>query len=194
MSASGWMTPISLLPAITETTVVPGVMASAMTATSTSPSPRTGTRVTRTPCASRSAQGSRTAGCSVTTVTTWGIGSRESGVGSRDVGIRESPSAARRQRPNGLDHAAEGEIVGLGGAAREDHVAQTGAHEVGHVLSGRFDRLLCLPPVGMLQAGGVAELAAEERQHRVHHLRVAGCGRVGVEIEAGHGGCLTPNA
>ena len=87
---------------------------------------------------------------------------------------------------NGLDHAAKGEIVGFGGAAREDHVAQAGADEIGHVLPGRFDGLLCLPAVGMLQAGGVAELFAEERQHRVHHLRVAGGGRVRVEVEAGH--------
>ena len=86
----------------------------------------------------------------------------------------------------GLDHTAKSEIVRFSSAAREDHVAQARANEVGHVLPGRFDGLLCLPPIGMLQAGGVAELFAEERQHRVHHLRVAGCGRVRVEVEAGH--------
>ena len=50
-----------------------------------------------------------------------------------------------------------------------------------------FDGLLRFPAEGMLQAGGVAEPAAEERQHRFHHLRVAGRGGVGIEVEARHG-------
>ena len=75
---------------------------------------------------------------------------------------------------------------------REDHVTQACADEFCDVLPGGLDGLLGLPAVGMLQARGVAETLREERQHRVDDLRVAGRGRVGVEVQAGHG--ITPNA
>ena len=76
ISRIGCTTPISLFTHMTETTAVLSSRASARRARSSRPSPATGKRVTRKPsCSSRSTV-SRTAGCSVATVTTWSCVSR----------------------------------------------------------------------------------------------------------------------
>ena len=70
-SAIGCTTPISLLASITDTSTVSGASTASSEAGVTRPSARTGRYDTRSPCRSSLAQGSRTARCSVSTVTTW---------------------------------------------------------------------------------------------------------------------------
>ena len=71
ISASGWMTPISLFTAMTETTTVLSVTAARSASRSIRPFFCTGRYVTSKPCCSRWRQVSSTHLCSVTVVTMW---------------------------------------------------------------------------------------------------------------------------
>src|SRR5262249_23075618 len=82
------------------------------------------------------------------------------------------------------DHALEGEVVGLGGTAREDDVLRLGVDEPGDLLATRLDGLLGLPPESVAPAGGVPEHAAEVRHHRLEHPRVQGRRGVVVHVDA----------
>ena len=71
------------------------------------------------------------------------------------------------------------QVVGLGGAAREDDLARREAPmSAATCARARVDRLLRLPAVGVLPARGVAELLGEIRQHRLEHARIDGRGGV----------------
>ena len=76
-SAIGCSTPISLFANMIETSTVSGRIAAASDAGVTRPSGRTGRYDTRRPRRARRAQGSRTARCSVSTVTMWFPRSRD---------------------------------------------------------------------------------------------------------------------
>ena len=70
MRSTGWIGPISLLAAITETRAVHGPIAEATASGSTAPLPSTGSTVTAQPSASMRRTASRTDGCSTAVVTT----------------------------------------------------------------------------------------------------------------------------
>jgi len=69
ISASGWMTPISLFTAMIETSAVRSVIASASRSSSIRPSGRTGRTVTEAPSPSSARADSMTHLCSVAAVT-----------------------------------------------------------------------------------------------------------------------------
>src|SRR5206468_13019588 len=71
----------------------------------------------------------------------------------------------------------------FGGAAGEDDFPETRAYQLRHLLARAFHRLGGLPAEGMIPAGGIAEVLAEKRQHRVEHARIDGSGGVRVEVD-----------
>lgn len=81
ISASGWITPISLLTPITDTIAVSGVMAASSCAMSTSPFVCTGRYVIFQPSCSSTRQLSSTHLCSVVVVMTWRFLSLHKGLG-----------------------------------------------------------------------------------------------------------------
>jgi hypothetical protein len=84
-----------------------------------------------------------------------------------------------------LDGAAQDLVGGLGAAGGEDDLAGLGAEQVGDALAGPFDGAAgaLAPPVN---AGGVAEVLAQEGEHLVEHFGVDGGGGVVVEVDAVH--------
>ena len=74
--------------------------------------------------------------------------------------------------PVHLGDALDGEVVRLGGAAREDDLLRARADEVGNLLAALLDRLLSLPAERVVAAGGIAEARAEIGQHRFQDARV----------------------
>ena len=71
-----------------------------------------------------------------------------------------------------LDHALDGEVVGLGGAAGEDDLLRLGVDQAGDPLAPRLGRLLRLPAVAVAPAGRVTEGLGEIGHHRLEHPRI----------------------
>jgi hypothetical protein len=104
-----------------------------------------------------------------------------------DVGAATCAGAPRSQR------TLQGEVVALGGPAREDDLAGIlGADRRRHALAGRLDRPLSAPTVAMRSTGRVPEVLGEERQHRLEHARVHRGGRVVVEVDQAPKDCPQP--
>src|SRR6266704_1787693 len=83
-----------------------------------------------------------------------------------------------------LDHALDGEIVRLRGAAREDDLLRLGIDETGDPLAAYLDGLLRFPAEPMAAARGISEDAAQVRHHRLEHPGVEGCRGVVVHVDA----------
>ena len=167
IAASGCSTPISLLAAMTLTRIVFGSRAASSAARSIRPSAPTGSTVTRQPRASRCRQVSSTARCSVATVTMWS---------PRSLGA--------------LGDALDRQVVRFGGAAGEDDVLVRRADHRGDLAPRRVDGVAGPPAGGVIEAGRVADLVAQQRQHRVEHARIDRRGGVGVQVD--HDGIIAP--
>jgi hypothetical protein len=72
--------------------------------------------------------------------------------------------------PELLGGPLDGQVVRLGPPAGEDHFSRTGSNSRGDLLPGVLHYLASPPPVGV-HGGGVAEVALEDREHRLSHLR-----------------------
>ena len=81
-----------------------------------------------------------------------------------------------------LDHAFQRQVIGLGSSAREHDLLGVGVNEIGNVFARLVHALFGFPTEGMVPARGIAELFGEIREHRIHHARVAGRGRMVVHI------------
>ena len=71
-----------------------------------------------------------------------------------------------------LGDALDGQIVGLGRAAREDDFLGVGANQIADLFTGVLDRFFRFPSKRMITAGGVAKVIGEVRQHRLDHARI----------------------
>jgi hypothetical protein len=80
---------------------------------------------------------------------------------------------ARHRAGAGGVRAADGQVVGLGAAAREHDLVGTAPEDVSDLVAGLVDRLACTASYGV-GAGGVAERLAEPREHRGAGLRAEG--------------------
>src|SRR5262249_35688681 len=78
--------------------------------------------------------------------------------------------------------ALDGEIVALGGAAREDDFLGIRTDQHGNLLTRLFHGLFGLPAENVVSARGVAELLREVREHRLHHARIGPRGGVVVHV------------
>ena len=167
IAASGCSTPISLLAAITLTRIVFGPRAASSAARSIRPSAPTGSTVTRQPRASRWRHVSSTARCSVATVTMWSP--RSLALAATPLMARLSASVAPLVKTMSLCDAP---IDGGDLAAR------------------RVDGVAGAAAGGVIEAGRVADLVAQQRQHRVEHARIDRRGGVGVQVD--HRGIIVP--
>src|ERR1035438_260151 len=82
-----------------------------------------------------------------------------------------------------LSYALNGEVVALGGAAREDDFFRGGAHEFGDALACGFHTLFGSLAKGMVAAGGVAELLDEVGQHLFQYPGIHLGGGVVIHID-----------
>ena len=89
-----------------------------------------------------------------------------------------------------LGHALDRQVVRFGGAAREDDVLVRRADHRGHLASCRVDGVAGPPAGGVIEAGRVADLIAQQRQHRVEHARIDRRGGVGIQVD--HVGITAP--
>src|ERR1043165_4081764 len=81
-----------------------------------------------------------------------------------------------------LSETKDCEVVGLGGAAGENHLVGMCIKKSSKLFSGVFQRLTCLPAKTMA-AGGVAGAIAKVRLHRFPDRRKHGRRRVVVQID-----------
>ena len=81
-----------------------------------------------------------------------------------------------------LGHALDRQVVRLGGAAREDDVLVRRADHRGDLAPRRVDGVAGPPAGGVIEAGRVADLVAQQRQHRVEHARIDRRGGVGIQV------------
>jgi len=88
------------------------------------------------------------------------------------------PARSRRR----VGRPADREVVGLGGAAREDNFARRRADKRRHVPARRFDRFLRAPAPLVARRRRVAERLSEIRKHGVEHPPVDGRRRVGIQV------------
>ena len=83
----------------------------------------------------------------------------------------------------GVRRALDRQIVRFGRAAREDDLARRRADERGDFAARANNGLVRVPAVGVLAAGGIAEVFGEVRQHRLEHAGVDRRGGVIVEVD-----------
>ena len=145
ISAKGWMTPISLCAAMTETSSVRSSSASARRSSDTRPFGSTGTETISNPSRPSAAALSSTHLCSVARVT------------MRSRGLR----ARLRMRAREMRGALQRQIVGLGRAGGEHDLARVGTDQPGDILARPLDRRGGFLAVDVALAVRVAELLGE---------------------------------
>ena len=134
---------------------------------------RTGThgnRTTSKPLSSRISKGSNTALCSICVVITWAP--------PRAASLGFQPE--------------DRQIVGLGGARREQHLIRLRLHNPGDLCPGVLDSPLRPHPVVMRPGPGVPELRVQVLDDQIAHPRLDRSGGVAVEV-SGHRGRLIPS-
>jgi hypothetical protein len=78
-------------------------------------------------------------------------------------------------------HAGEGKVVALSGAAGEDNLLRGSADKVCHLLAGVLDSLKRRGP-GRVATCGIREHRREERLHSYYHTGITRCRGVAVEV------------
>ena len=96
-----------------------------------------------------------------------------------DAARNEVPAARRFER---LGRAAEGEVVGLGAAAREDDLRRFRADQRAD-LGARLVQARLRALAEMMDARRVAEILRQHARHRLGHLRRHGGRRVVIEVD-----------
>ena len=94
----------------------------------------------------------------------------------------DQAAAALASLPGRLHHAAEGEVVGLRGAAGEDDRLLRHAQGLADLAAGPLDGGGGLQPRPVEAAGGIGEALPPPGLHRLHHRCGTGGGGVMVEI------------
>ena len=79
--------------------------------------------------------------------------------------------------------ALDAHVVALGGAAGEDDLLGVGADEVGNVLAGVLDALVCLPSVGVSARVGVTVQAGHIGQLGVDNTGIHGSSGLHVKVD-----------
>ena len=74
-----------------------------------------------------------------------------------------------------IGEAADGQVVTLRGAARENDLSRFGVQTAGNGCTCCFNRIPGGPPKGMAGAPGVPILLRKVRQHRVDHSWIDAC-------------------
>ena len=85
-------------------------------------------------------------------------------------------------RAPGGGNALDSEIVRLGAARGEDDLVLGDLEEARDLLACRLHAIARVATEAV-DAGRIAEVLAEVRQHRLEHLGVHRCGRVVIEID-----------
>ena len=84
-----------------------------------------------------------------------------------------------------LTESLDGQVVGFGGAAGENHLGRGHAKGVRHRLPGLIHRHCRRQPRPMAPLGGVGKLLTPVGHHDCHHLGITGGG--GVVVQVGDG-------
>ena len=159
--SSGWITPISLLAAITLTSRVSGVMASCSCAGVISPSGPGASRVTLKPSPLQLLEGI-------------------------EYGVMLAGHADQMRLAQGPGMAQERQIVGLGGTTGEHHPLRSDLQtSSASCRRASFTAADAAEPKPMLAAGGIAPFRTPEGRHRLHHLSRAGGGGLEIKGESG---------
>ena len=86
---------------------------------------------------------------------------------------------------DGAGKAEYSEVIGLGGAAREDNLIGLGLEQLGEAFACVFQGLAC-EPAGAMAAGGIARKIQEIGPHRLPNFGKHGSRGIVVEVNRFH--------